>query len=190
MFLHLDWNPAVLNLIDWTGFGKPLTFSHVTTHTVLETKGTGLQAQRQDFCKTRIWESYKNSAALKLPKSTMASIIMNWKTFGTTRTLPRVGLMAKLRNRWRRVLRRELTKNLTELQRSRVEMGFRRTTVTAAPHRYGLYGRVAVWKLLLSAKQTTTHSEFTKKHLKYSQTVRKELVWSDFFPVDIQWLHF
>ncbi len=33
----------------------------------------------------------KNSAALKVPKSTVASIILKWKTFGTTRTLPRAG---------------------------------------------------------------------------------------------------
>ncbi len=38
----------------------------------------------------------KNSAALKVPKSTVASIILKWKTFGTTRTLPRAGRPAKL----------------------------------------------------------------------------------------------
>ncbi|XDV37333.1 hypothetical protein PO909_006945 [Leuciscus waleckii] len=34
----------------------------------------------------------KMSAALKVPKSTVASIILKWKTFGTTRTLPRAKL--------------------------------------------------------------------------------------------------
>ncbi len=44
-----------------------------------------------------IWQGYKkNSAALKVPKSTVASIILKWKTFGTTRTLPRAGRPAKL----------------------------------------------------------------------------------------------
>ncbi len=38
----------------------------------------------------------KNSAALKVPKSTVASIILKWKMFGTTRTLPRAGRPAKL----------------------------------------------------------------------------------------------
>ncbi len=38
----------------------------------------------------------KKSAALKVPKSTVASIILKWKTFGTTRTLPRAGRPAKL----------------------------------------------------------------------------------------------
>ncbi len=37
----------------------------------------------------------KNSAAHKVPKSTVASIILKWKTFGTTRTLPRAGRPAK-----------------------------------------------------------------------------------------------
>ena len=46
----------------------------------------------------------KNSAALKVPKSTVASIILKWKKFGTTRTLPRAG-------RRRRALVREVTKN-------------------------------------------------------------------------------
>ncbi len=40
----------------------------------------------------RSGQGYKNiSAALKVPKSTVASIILKWKTFGTTRTLPRAG---------------------------------------------------------------------------------------------------
>ncbi len=41
------------------------------------------------------------SAALTVPKSTVASIILKWKTFGTTRTLPRAGSPAKLSYRAR-----------------------------------------------------------------------------------------
>jgi len=45
----------------------------------------------------RSGHGYKNiSAALKVPKSTVASKILKWKTFGTTRTLPRAGRPAKL----------------------------------------------------------------------------------------------
>ena len=67
-------------------------------------------------------ERYHNiSAALKVPKNTVASLILKWKKFGTTRTLPRAGCPAKLSNRRRRALVREVTKNLmiplTELQR-------------------------------------------------------------------------
>ena len=67
------------------------------------------------------------SAALKVPKNTVVSIILKWKMFGTTKTLPGAGSMAKLSN-WRRMaLVREVTKNLmvtlTERQSSSVEMG-------------------------------------------------------------------
>jgi hypothetical protein len=49
--------------------------------------------------------------ALKVPKHTVA-IILKWKKFGTTNTLPRTGCPAKLSNRGRRALVREVTKNL------------------------------------------------------------------------------
>ena len=59
------------------------------------------------------------SAALKVPKNTVASIIHKWKKFGTTMTLPRAGLpAAKLRNRGRRALVREVTKNLMVTHRA------------------------------------------------------------------------
>ena len=73
-------------------------------------------------------EGYQQmSAALKVPKNTVASIILKLKKFGTTKTLPRAGHPAKLSNRGRRALVREVIKNpmvtLTELQRSSVKMG-------------------------------------------------------------------
>ena len=57
----------------------------------------------------------------------------------------------------------EVTKNLmvslTEFQSSSVEMGepSRRTTISAALHQSGIYA---------------------KRHLKYSQTMRKQIIWS------------
>jgi transposase len=68
----------------------------------------------------RSGEGYQNiSAELKGPMNTVASINVNWKKFGTTKTLPRAGHPAKLSNRGRRTLVREVTKNpmvtLTEL---------------------------------------------------------------------------
>jgi transposase len=89
----------------------------------------------------RSGEGYQNfSAALKVPKNTVASIILKWKMFGTTETLPRPGPPAKLSNRGRRALVREVTKNLmvtlTEINSSSVEMGkpSRRTTISEANH--------------------------------------------------------
>jgi hypothetical protein len=44
----------------------------------------------------RSGEGYqKMSAALKVPKNTVASIILKWKKLGTTKTLPRAGHLAE-----------------------------------------------------------------------------------------------
>ncbi len=122
----------------------------------------------------RSGQGYKKiSAALKVPKSTVASIILKWKTFGTTRTLPRAGRPAKLSYRGRRALVREVKKNpkitVAELHDIR-EMGesCRKSTITAALHQSGLYGRVARRKPLLSARHMKARMEFAKKHLKDS----------------------
>ena len=62
--------------------------------------------------KHRSWEGYQNiSAPLKFPKTTVASIVLNWKNYGTTKTLPRAGRLAKLSNRGRKAVVREVTKN-------------------------------------------------------------------------------
>jgi hypothetical protein len=71
----------------------------------------------------RSGEGYQNvSAALKVPKNRVASIILKWKKVGTTKTLPRAGCPFKLSNQGRMALVREATKNpivtLTELQSS------------------------------------------------------------------------
>ncbi len=127
----------------------------------------------------------KNSAALKVPKSAVASIILKWKTFGTTRTLPRAGRPAKLSYRGRRALVREVKKNpkiiVAELQRCIREMveSCRKSTITAALHQSGLYGRVAQRKPLLSARHTKARMEFAKKHLKDSKMVTNKILWSD-----------
>ncbi|KAG2465714.1 TCB2 transposase, partial [Polypterus senegalus] len=126
-------------------------------------------------------EGYRKiSAALKVPMSTVASIIHKWKKFETTRTLPRAGWPSKLSDRGRRALVREVTKNpmvtLSELPRSSVERGepSRRTTISAAIHQSGLFGRVARQKPLLSKRHMAARLEFAKRHLKDSQTMRNK----------------
>ena len=112
-------------------------------HVRAKTKVEGIIRDRI-VSRHRSVEGYqKMSAALKVPKNTVASIILKWKTFGTTKTL----LAAKLSKRGRRAFDREGTKNtmvtLTELQRSSVEMGEppRRTTISCLEetwhHPYG-----------------------------------------------------
>ena len=59
----------------------------------------------------RSGEGYQNIyAALKVPKNTVASIILKWKKFGTTKTLPSAARLAKLSNWGRRALVSEVTK--------------------------------------------------------------------------------
>ena len=76
----------------------------------------------------RSGEEYQNiSAALQVRKNTVGSIILKLNKLGTTKTLPRASRPAKLSNRGRRALVREVTKNpmvtLTEFQSSSVEIG-------------------------------------------------------------------
>ena len=67
-----------------------------------------------------------SKTVLKVPKNIVASIILKWKKFGTTKTVPRAGR----------------------------------------------------WKPLLSKRHITVHLEFAKRHLKDSQTMRNEIIWS------------
>ncbi|KAG2459283.1 TC1A transposase, partial [Polypterus senegalus] len=127
----------------------------------------------------------KISAALKVPMSTVTSVIHKWKKFETTRTHPRAGRPSKLTDLGRRALVREVTRNpmvtLSELQRSSVERGepSRRTTISAAIHQSGLYGRVARRKPLLSKRHMAACLEFAKRQQKDSRTMRIKLLWSD-----------
>jgi hypothetical protein len=80
---------------------------------------------------------------------------------------------------------REVTKNpmvtLTELQSSSVEMRehSRKTTISAALHQSGIYGRVARRKPLLSKRHMAARLDFAKRHLKDSQTMRNKILWSN-----------
>ncbi|KAG2458113.1 TCB1 transposase, partial [Polypterus senegalus] len=127
-------------------------------------------------------EGYRKiSAALKVPMSTVASIICKWKKFETTRTLPRAGRPSKLSDWGRRALVREVSK----LQRSSVERGepSRRTTISAAIDQSGLYGRVARRKALLkshfSPKNIAARLQFAKDHVDKPEGYWKNVLWTD-----------
>ncbi|KAG2462375.1 TC1A transposase, partial [Polypterus senegalus] len=152
----------------------------------MKSKELSVDLQNRIVLRHKSGEDYRKiSAVLKVPMSTVASIICKWKKFEITRTLPRAGWPSKLSDRGRRTLVREVTKNpmvtLSELQRSSVERvePSRRTTISAAIHQLGLYGRVARWKSLLSKRHMATCLEFAKRHLKDSQTMRNKILWSD-----------
>ena len=106
MFLHLDWSTPVVNSIVWTWFGKAqiclYKVSQLTLHIRAETKLWGWRNCLQSSLSDRI--------VSRLQKSSVASLILKW--IGTTRTLPRAGRPAKLSNRGRRALEREVTKNM------------------------------------------------------------------------------
>jgi transposase len=78
----------------------------------MRSKGVSIELRDRILLRHRSEEGYqKMSTALKVPKNTVASIILKWKKFGTTKTLPRAGRPAKLSNPGRRALVREVTKN-------------------------------------------------------------------------------
>jgi hypothetical protein len=90
-----------------------------------EVEGIVYRAPRQDCVEAQIRErAQKQICSIEGPQGHRGLV---WTTFGTSKTLPRAGIPAKLRNRGRRALVREVTKNpmvtLTELQSSSVEMG-------------------------------------------------------------------
>uniref|UniRef100_A0A8C7VPW8 Striatin interacting protein 1 n=1 Tax=Oncorhynchus mykiss TaxID=8022 RepID=A0A8C7VPW8_ONCMY len=77
-----------------------------------EVKGIVLRALRQDCVKAQICRKVpKCFCSLKVPKNTVASIILKWNKFGTTNNLPSAGRPAKLSNRGRRAFVREVPKN-------------------------------------------------------------------------------
>ena len=126
----------------------------------------------------RSGQGYKRiSAALKVPKSTVASIILKWKKLGTTTTLPRPGRPGKLSHRGRRALVREVKKNpkitVAELQRCSGEMGesCTKSTITAALHQSGLYGRVARQKPLKCKTYESLQRVCQKTHERYDSLV-------------------
>ena len=64
-----------------------------------------VELQERIVSRHRSGEGYQNIfAAMEFPKNTVASIILKWKKFRTTKTLPRAGHPAKLSNQGRRAL--------------------------------------------------------------------------------------
>ena len=147
----------------------------------MSSKELSVELRDKTVTRHRSGEGHQNiSAALN------ASIILKWKKFGTTKTLPRAGRPAKLSNRERRALVREVTKNPMvmpkELQSSSVVMGepSRRTTISEPRiGGSGLYGWVTRRKPLLSKRHLTARWEFAKGETKDFQTMKNKILWSD-----------
>ena len=131
MFLQLDWSPPVLNSTGPCLERHTPVYIGPTVDIACQSKNQAMRLKELSVelrDRLRSWEDYQKIAtALKVPKNTVASIILTWKKFGTTKTLPRAGHPAKLSNWWRRALVRKVSKNtmvtMTELKSSSVEMG-------------------------------------------------------------------
>ncbi len=107
----------------------------------------------------------------------MASIILKWKTFGTTRTLPRAGRPAKLSYRGRRALVREVKRTQRSLWlSSRDAFGRWEKVVESQPSLQPSTSRgfMAEWPDTWKACM-----ELLKKHLKDSKMVTNKILWSD-----------
>ncbi len=86
-------------------------------HIIAKTKSWGQRTCLQSseprlYLGTDLGKATNISSSMKVPKSTVASIILKWKKFGTTRTLPRAGRSAKPSHLWKRALSRLVTKHL------------------------------------------------------------------------------
>jgi hypothetical protein len=81
----------------------------------MRSKELSVELRDRIVSRHRSGEGYQMSAALKVPKNTVAAISLKWKKFGTTKTPPRAGRPAKLSNWGRRALVRNLMVTLTEL---------------------------------------------------------------------------
>ena len=63
----------------------------------MRSKELSVELQGRIVLRHRSREGYqKMSAALKVPKNTVAAIILKWNKFGTTNTLPIAGRPAKI----------------------------------------------------------------------------------------------
>ena len=150
----------------------------------MRSKELSIELRDRFVSRDRSEERYQNiSAALKVPKYTVGSIILKWKKFGTTKT-PRAGRLAKLSNQGRRALVREVTQNpmvtLTELQSSSVKMEKLPEGQPSLQHSPNQAFMVE-WPdgSHSSVKGTTDHLEFAKRHRKDSQTMGNKIILSE-----------
>ena len=95
MFLQLDWSPPVANSIDWTWFGKAHTclYKGPTVDSACQSKNQAIRLKELSVevrdrivSRQRSGEGHQNiSAALKVPKNTVASSFLNGRSLETSR---------------------------------------------------------------------------------------------------------
>uniref|UniRef100_A0AAY5KT08 Tc1-like transposase DDE domain-containing protein n=1 Tax=Esox lucius TaxID=8010 RepID=A0AAY5KT08_ESOLU len=114
-------------------------------------------------------EGFKRiSKVLNVPWNTVKTVIINWRKYGTTETLPRTGRLSKNYEKMRRKLVREASKRptatLKELQEYLASTGcvLHVTTISHIHHLNGLWGRVARRKHFLTKKNLQARLKFAK----------------------------
>uniref|UniRef100_A0AAY5KIL8 Transposase Tc1-like domain-containing protein n=1 Tax=Esox lucius TaxID=8010 RepID=A0AAY5KIL8_ESOLU len=110
------------------------------------------------------------SKALDIPWNTVKTVIIKWRKYGTTKTLPRSGRPSKINEKTRRKLVREASKRptatLKELQEFLASTGcvLHVTTISRILHMNGLWGRVARQKPFLTKKHPSPAEVCNNKH--------------------------
>ena len=146
----------------------------------MRSKEFSIELHRQD-CVKRL---PKHLCSIEVPKDKVTSIIPKWKS-GTTKTLPSTGHSGHTEQSGEK----GLDQGGDQQPDSHSDRGpeflcvdgriFQKPTISAALYQSDLYGRVARRKPLHSKRHMTARLEFAKRHLKYSQTMRNKILWSD-----------
>jgi hypothetical protein len=147
MFLQLDWSPLVVNSIDLTWFGKAHTWQYkvlqLTVHVRAKAKPWGWRNCPYSS-ETGLWRgtdlgkgTKKCLQHWKSPKAQWPPSFLKQKKSGPTKNLSRAGRPAKLSNRGRRALVREVNKMVTDRAPEFLcgdGIPSRKTTISAALH--------------------------------------------------------
>uniref|UniRef100_A0AAY5K3U8 Transposase Tc1-like domain-containing protein n=1 Tax=Esox lucius TaxID=8010 RepID=A0AAY5K3U8_ESOLU len=117
-------------------------------------------------------EGYKRtSKALDIPWNTVKTVIIKWRKYGTTETLPRTGRPSKIDEKTRRKLVREASKRptaiLKEMQELLASTGsvLHMITISRILHMNGLWDRVAR-RPFLTKKNIQARLKFAKTKIK------------------------
>ncbi|KAG2465827.1 TC1A transposase, partial [Polypterus senegalus] len=143
----------------------------------MKSKELSVDLQDRIVSRHKSGEGYRKiSVALKVPMSTVASIICKWKKFETTRTLPRAGRPPKLSEKG---LSQggDQEPNGHSVRAPEVLCGERRPSLQQSTNQ----ACMVEWPdgSLLTKRHMAAHLEFAKRHLKDSQTMRNKILWSD-----------
>lgn len=137
-------------------------------------------------------EGYRRiSKALDIPWNTVKKVIIKWRKYATTVTLPRTGRPSKIDEKTRRKLVREAAKRPTatwkELQEFLASTGsvIHVTTISRILHMSEPWSGVARRKPFLAKKNIQARPHFAKMHVKSPKSTWQNVLWSDETKVEL-----